>query len=222
MDVVVVASQKGGAGKTTLTGHLAVVAAAAQSGPAPVVVIDTDPQGSLSSWWNRRQADTPAISVLPSLQALPERVEELRRSGVALVIIDTPPAITNAIRGAMRVADLVVMPVRPSSHDLDAIGATIDLARQEKVEFVFVLTQAKLNARVTPQAVALLSAHGTVASSIIQDRVIYATAMTDGRTAMDIEPKGAAAMETLALWRFLLERMKDGPKAGKEGRRKVA
>ena len=84
------------------------------------------------------------------------------------------------------------------------------------------LTQAKLNARVTPQAVALLSAHGTVASSIFQDRVIYATAMTDGRTALDIEPKGAAAMETLALWRFLQERMKDGTKAGKKGGRKVA
>ena len=135
MDVVVVASQKGGAGKTTLTGHLAVAATQGRQ-DHPVVIIDTDPQGSLSSWWNRRRADTPAISVLPNLQALPERVEELRRSGIALVIIDTPPAITNAIRGAMRVADLVVMPVRPSPHDLDAIGATIDLARQEKVEFV--------------------------------------------------------------------------------------
>ena len=102
----------------------------------------------------------------------------------------------------MRVADLVVMPVRPSPHDLDAIGATIDLAHQAEAKFVFVLTQAKLNARVTPQAAALLSAHGTVASSIIQDRVIYASAMTDGRTAMDIEPKGAAAAEVLALWLF--------------------
>jgi chromosome partitioning protein len=220
MDVVVLASQKGGAGKTTLTGHLAV--AAVSQGLSPVVVIDTDPQGSLSSWWNRRQADTPAISVLPNLQALPGRVEELRRSGVALVLIDTPPAITNAIRGAMQVANLVAMPVRPSPHDLDAIGATIDLAHQAKAEFVFVLTQAKMHARVTPQAVALLSAHGTVASSIIQDRVIYASAMIDGRTAVDIDPKGAAAVEVFELWRFLQERMKDGQKGRKEGRRKVA
>ena len=150
MDVVVLASQKGGAGKTTLTGHLAV--AAGNHGLSPVVVIDTDPQGSLTSWWHRRQADVPLLSALPSLRDLPARVEELRRSGVALVIIDTPPATTNAIREAMRVADLVVMPVRPSPHDLDAIGATIDLARQAEAQFVFVLTQAKLNAQgVTPQ-----------------------------------------------------------------------
>jgi chromosome partitioning protein len=220
MDVVVLASQKGGAGKTTLTGHLAV--AAGNHGLSPVVVIDTDPQGSLTSWWHRRQADVPLLSTLPSLRDLPARVEELRRSGVALVIIDTPPATTNAIREAMRVADLVVMPVRPSPHDLDAIGATIDLARQAEAQFVFVLTQAKLNARVTPQAAALLSAHGTVASSIIQDRVIYASAMTDGRTANDIDPKGAAAAEILALWLFIQGRMTDGTKDGKERREKVA
>jgi chromosome partitioning protein len=220
MDVVALASQKGGAGKTTLTGHLGV--AAGLEGVAPVVVIDTDPQGSLSIWWNRRQAETPLISELSSLRDLPKRLEELRQSKVALVIIDTPPAITNAIRDVMRVADLVAMPVRPSPHDLDSIGATIDLASQAKVPFVFAVTQAKLNARITPQAVALLSAHGTVASSIIQDRVIYASAMTDGRTVMDIDPKSAAATEILALWRFIKERMTDGKKGAKEGRRKVA
>jgi chromosome partitioning protein len=217
MDVVVLASQKGGAGKTTLTGHLAV--AAERLGLSPVVIIDTDPQGSLSSWWNRRQADTPAISELTDLRALPQRVEELRRGGAKLVLIDTPPAITGAIRSAMQVASLVVMPVRPSPHDLDAIGATIDLAHQARAPFVFVVTQAKLNARVTPEAAALLSAHGTVASAIIQDRVIYATAMADGRTAVDVEPKGAAAAEIAALWQFLAERMKSG-KGGKKGRKK--
>jgi chromosome partitioning protein len=219
MDVVALASQKGGAGKTTLTGHLAV--AAGLEGVAPVVVIDTDPQGSLSSWWNRRQADTPLISEIPALRELPERLRELRENGVALVVIDTPPAITAAIRDVMRVADLVVMPVRPSPHDLDAIGATIDLARQAQAAFVFAVTQAKLHARITPQAVALLSAHGTVASAIIQDRVIYASAMTDGRTVMDIEPKGAAATEVLALWRFIKERLSDGTKGAKERRTKV-
>lgn len=147
---------------------------------------------------------------------------ELRQSGVALVIIDTPPAITGAVRDVMRVADLVVMPVRPSPHDLDAIGATIGVASQTQVPFVFALTQAKLNARITPQAVALLSAHGTIASSIVQDRVIYASAMTDGRTVTDIEPKGAAAAEILALWAFIRERIVDGKKGAKERRTKVA
>jgi cellulose biosynthesis protein BcsQ len=54
MYVIVLASQKGGAGKTTLAAHLAVAAEAAGDGPA--VLIDTDPQGSLSAWWNVRKA----------------------------------------------------------------------------------------------------------------------------------------------------------------------
>lgn len=220
MHVVVLASQKGGAGKTTLTGHLAI--AAEQRGVVPVVMVDTDPQGSLSSWWNRRQAPTPLLSPLPNLRELPARLEELRSSGVRLVLIDTPPAITSAIREVVRVADLVVMPVRPSPHDLDAIGATIDLARAAGVPFVFAVTQAKLNARVTPQAVALLSSHGTVAPSIIQDRVIYATGMTDGRTAGDIDPKGAAAREILDLWEFVEGRLHDRQIDAKEGKQKVA
>lgn len=220
MDVIVLASQKGGAGKTTLTGHLAI--AAEQRGTGPVIVIDTDPQGSLSTWWDRRTAETPLISPLTNLRDLPGRLQELQRGGVSLAIIDTPPAITSSIREVMRVAQLVVMPVRPSPHDLDAIGATIDLAQEVDVPFVFVVTQAKMNARVTPQTVALLSAHGTVAPSIVQDRVIYATAMTDGRTAGDIEPKGSAAMEMLALWDFVRERLDDRTKGAKKGRQKVA
>ena len=57
MHVVAFASQKGGVGKTTLAGHLAVEAQA--RGAGPVALIDTDPQGSLAEWWNGRQAETP-------------------------------------------------------------------------------------------------------------------------------------------------------------------
>jgi chromosome partitioning protein len=220
MQVVVLASQKGGSSKTTLTGHLAI--AAEQRGIKPVILIDTDPQGSLSVWWNRRKAETPILSPLPHLRDLPARINELRASGVALVLIDTPPAITASIRDVMRVADLILMPVRPSPHDLDAIGGTIDLAREVGVPFAFAVTHAKMQARVTPQAVAVLSAHGTVAPSIMQDRVMYATAMTDGRTAGDIDPKGAAATEILELWDFVQSCLDDGKKGVKAGRKKVA
>ncbi|MDE2462343.1 MAG: ParA family protein, partial [Alphaproteobacteria bacterium] len=54
MHVLVLASQKGGSGKTTLSGHLAVEAMLA--GVGPVALIDTDPQGSLAEWWNARSA----------------------------------------------------------------------------------------------------------------------------------------------------------------------
>ncbi len=60
MKTIVFASQKGGAGKTTLAAHLAV--AAVKAGDGPCVLIDTDPQASLTDWWNGREDETPAFA----------------------------------------------------------------------------------------------------------------------------------------------------------------
>ena len=60
MRVLAMASQKGGSGKTTLSGHLAVQAQ--RAGAGPVVLIDIDPQGSLADWWNEREAEYPAFA----------------------------------------------------------------------------------------------------------------------------------------------------------------
>lgn len=68
------------------------------------------------------------------------------------------------------------------------------------IPFLFVMTQAKSNASITAQAAAALSHHGRVAETLIADRVPYAAAMTDGRTALELSPRGPAAIETAALW----------------------
>lgn len=123
MKTIVLASQKGGAGKTTLAAHLAVVAE--QEGAGPAVLIDTDPQGSLSAWWNAREADAPALAST-SLADLPAKLQALASAGFKLAVIDTPPAITAAIRDVVRLADLVLIPTRPSPHDLRAVGSTVE------------------------------------------------------------------------------------------------
>lgn len=119
MKVIAVTSQKGGTGKTTLSGHLAVQAE--RAGHGPIALVDTDPQGSLTQWWNARKADTPAF-VQTSISALPNDLERLREAGIELVFIDTPPAITWAIIEVIKISDMVLIPVRPSPHDLAAPG----------------------------------------------------------------------------------------------------
>lgn len=111
MRIVAFVSQKGGVGKTTLAGHLAVEAE--KQGAGPVALLDTDPQGSLASWWNVRTAETP-IFVRGELSNLKTQLDQLAGAGVGLVIIDTPPAITENIASVVRQADLVVIPTRPS------------------------------------------------------------------------------------------------------------
>ncbi len=172
MQVISVVSQKGGSGKTTLTGHLAVQAE--RAGDGPVAIIDTDPQGSLSAWWNAREAETPVFShaYLPNLR---DCLEELRFSGVSLVVVDTPPAITGAIEGVIALSDHVIIPTRPSPHDLRAVGATVALARRHDKPMVFVVNDASVRARITYEAAVALSQHGTVAPVTLHHRTDFAS-----------------------------------------------
>jgi chromosome partitioning protein len=210
MKTIVLAARKGGAGKTTLAASLAVAAEAADAGP--VVLLDTDPQGSLTAWWNSRENDSPALAT-STVASLPGKLQALAEAGAAIVVIDTPPAITDQIRNVVKLADLVIIPTRPSPHDLRAVGSTVELVQEANKPFVFVLTQAKPNARLSIQGVAALSEHGVVAPAIIHDRVDYAASMIDGRTVSEADPKGKSAGEIFALWVFVQARLHDKTKA---------
>lgn len=209
MKTIVLASQKGGAGKTTLTAHLAV--AAERAGDGPCVLLDTDPQASLSDWWNARQDAAPAFAPAP-VERLAATLAGLQDAGFALAFIDTPPAITEAIAAVIDHGDFVVIPTRPSPHDLRAIGSTVSLVRAAGRPFAFAVTQAKPNSRLTIQTMAALSEHGVVASTIVHDRVDYAGSMIDGRTVLEIDPKGRSAGEMEALWAFVKTRMDERKK----------
>ncbi len=77
---------------------------AESKGAGPVALIDTDPQGSLSSWWNERQAETPAFASV-DIASLADHLSLLEKAGVNLAIIDTPPAVTETIQKVLAVAD---------------------------------------------------------------------------------------------------------------------
>jgi chromosome partitioning protein len=202
--VLALASQKGGSGKTTITGHLAVQAE--RAGDGPVVLIDIDPQASLADWWNEREADTPAFAQT-TVARLAGDLQTLRQQGFRLAIIDTPPAITMAIQSVIAVAELILVPTRPSPHDLRAAGATVDLCERAGKPLVFVVNSATPNARITAEASLALSQHGTVAPVMVHHRVDFAASMIDGRTAMEVAPKSKSAQEIEALWRFVSDRL---------------
>ena len=186
MIVVAIASQKGGAGKTTLAGHLAVEAE--RAGAGPVTLIDTDPQGSLSQWWNARAARAPQFAKVGAFE-LQSALNHLSRTGTKLAIIDTPPAISDSISHVIAHADLVIVPTRPSPHDLRAVGATVDMAERFGKPLMFVLNGATLRARITGEAAVALSQHGVVAPVFIHHRVDFAASMVDGRTVGEAVPK---------------------------------
>jgi len=204
MLVLALASQKGGSGKTTLSGHLAVEAE--KAGAGPVALIDTDPQGSLSQWWNARAAKSPSFAKVGAFE-LSSALSHLKRTGIKLAVIDTPPAITDSISQVIEHADLVVVPTRPSPHDLRSVGATVDLAERHKKPLIFVVNGATLRARITGEAAVALSQHGTVAPTTVHHRVDFAASMVDGRTVGEVVPKSASAKEVADLWIYVQDRL---------------
>lgn len=204
MRVLAFASQKGGSGKTTLTGHLAVQAE--RAGQGPVVLIDIDPQGSLSDWWNERVSEEPAFAQT-TVARLAADLEILRQQGFKLAMIDTPPAITMAIQSVIQVAELIVVPTRPSPHDLRAVGATVAMCARAGKPLIFVVNAATPKARITADATLALSQHGTVAPIIVHQRTDFASSMIDGRTVMEFDTRSKSTAEIEALWTYVCDRL---------------
>lgn len=204
MYVIAMAAQKGGVGKTTIAGHLGVEAERQKFGQ--VALVDTDPQASLTAWWDVRAADTPAIAKV-QIDNLKADLKKLQTSGFDLVIIDTPPALTEHIVKVIQMADLVLIPSQPSPVDLRALGTTVDLVEALKKPMVFLLNRATPRTRIAASAVMALSEHGTVAPVQIHSRIDFAYSFTNGQTVQELDANGASAKEITKLWDYLTKKL---------------
>jgi chromosome partitioning protein len=191
MPTIAIISQKGGAGKTTLALHLA---AAAHEIGRIALVIDTDPQATASQWAAWRQDAPPEVidSPPPRLSA---KIEQARGQGADFIVIDTPPHADSAARAAVEVADLVLIPCRPSAFDLAAIQTTAKLVQLLRKPAFVVFTAGSPNApRMYQEAIELVEGFGTPACPIqIADRAAFRHASAEGRTVMEFESNGKAA-----------------------------
>lgn len=212
MRIITFACQKGAAGKTTLAGHVGVQAELAGAGP--VVLLDTDQQGALAEWWNSRKPERPAFAQT-AIETIADDIERLRDLGFQYCFIDSASAISPAVEQVIRVSDLIVIPCRPSPHDIRAATRTIDMVEQASKPLVFVLNGATAGEPINDEAEAVLSAAGTVSPVRIHNRTDYAESMFDGLTAMEVAPEGESAVEIGDLWSYLLGLLSDsGPVTG--------
>lgn len=203
MRVISLLSRKGGSGKSTLAIHYAVEAF--RSGADKVALIDMDPQGSCLSWARKREQTWPTVQPAVA-NGLVDQVETCRRSGVDVVVIDTTPDISRSAVEAVRVANLVVIPARPSILDLEAIGGSVDLVQRLGVPSVIVLNQVPATSTVTDEAREALAGYGVgVCSTPIVQRLVYSRALIVGSSAGELEPGGKAATEIAESWKWMIE-----------------
>ena len=150
-------------------------------------------------WAHRRGDRAPDVSgVNPA--SVGKDIERARAEGYGLIVVDTAPHADHAALQAARAADLVVIPCYPSTFDIAAISATLDLCRLANKPAVVVLNAAPIRSRVTAEAEEAISEKGAVVSPVIvRQRVAFQHCMIDGRTASEYEPGGEAAREASRL-----------------------
>ncbi len=201
MNVITLASRKGGAGKSTLTAQLA---AQAHALGRRVLVIDADPQGSLKLWHSRRADGLPKL-ITPE-RGLDRALAFAMIENVDTVFIDTAPTTWVVVQEAIRAATLVLIPARPGFFDLDAVQETVKTARERNKPYAVVINAAPV--RRDDKEMALVAQSRTYLDGLgipvwagqISQRAGFQSTLAAGASAAEIGPHTAAGGEVAALW----------------------
>ncbi len=196
--VITIAQQKGGAGKTTLAVNLAV--GFAKAGKS-VALMDIDPQGSAGRWFMTRADSTEDPGLTFSTASAWGVSYEVRKLSEAhdIVIIDTPPKADSDLRPALRAADLVLVPIASSQLDLWAVEAVLYLAERERKPTMMVMTRSRAGTRLAAEVLQQASElDAGIADGMMANRVVYAESLGKGKAALEF-PKGPAHEEITQL-----------------------
>lgn len=198
---IVIANRKGGAGKSTCAAHLSIEAVKSCNS---VILIDMDPQKTLESWWEKRKEENPYLAEA-SINNLEKKIQTIKDKGFDYCFIDTPGDTSLNTTETIKIADMVVIPCKPTSPDLKAIGRTISMVQEDNKNFLFLLSQTIANSKAATQAAMILSEFGTLITSSVSNRISYVNAMAIGDSATNLDTK--AAEELAIIWQFLETRL---------------
>jgi chromosome partitioning protein len=201
MNVITFASRKGGVGKSTLTAH---IAAFAHTQGHRCLLIDADPQGSLTLWHQMRVGGEPRL--VSAARGIERVVAYARIEGYQWVFIDTAPTMWVVVQEAIRAATMVVIPVRPGFFDVDAVRETVATARERNKPYAVVINAApvKREEKEAP-AVALSRAEFDrltipVWSGQISQRAAFMGSLAAGASSAEQNGDPACSAEIARLW----------------------
>ncbi len=204
MKTIAIIGQKGGTGKTNLATILLV---AFENDGKLSLGVDLDPQASLCKWADRRHADTPAI--LPMVaRRLPHALTVAAAQGVDVVIIDTAGRAKEEALSAVKVADLVIIPLQPTTDDLETFAATRDYLKFGSAPALVVLVMVESRGTLHEQATRFLENMGAeVCPCMMGRRVAHRHASTAGLVPAEYEQGGKAAAECERIHAYIRQKL---------------
>lgn len=210
MNVIALCNPKGGSGKSTVAVHLA---RDLQLLGHSVLLIDADPQQSVTTWAEEAEDGYPSVIGLFQPKQL-EREAPTLGASYDFVVIDTQGSQEQMVPAAINIADLVLMPIQASPYDLWAVSDVVDLIRGRQTvtdgvpASAFVLDRIKLNTRLSTEVREAVSEYGMpILDGAIHDRTAYAEALSQGATAID--RSGPPRQEVRRITRQIVEAFSD-------------
>jgi chromosome partitioning protein len=190
--IVVVGNQKGGVGKTTIAIHLA----AAWAKRHRVLLVDADPQQAAVAWL----ADPGPLEVASyTAESGLGAFLEAQAPRHDAVLVDTPPGLGAPLREALRVADLLLVPLQPSPVDVRAVRLTLELAqvlRGRKLDVRLVLSRVVTGSILGRTVREALEPYGVpVARTALTQRLVVQMAAAMGRPVFSYAADSLAADE---------------------------
>jgi chromosome partitioning protein len=188
--IISIVNQKGGVGKTTLAANLGGMIQAAGK---KLLLVDTDPQGSLVQW--------RSVNPKPLSQHQARTLEKK----ADYIIIDSPPALEKTTLANVQISRLVIVPVSPSPLDIWAANDTVDLIRKIMIKTKGItarlLVYRKIQGtRIGAEAREALKAYPfKIYKTEITQKIAAVEAMISGQTLTEFSPNSKSAAEFKAL-----------------------
>jgi chromosome partitioning protein len=201
--VIAIAQSKGGAGKTSLTVHLACAFGGRKNEETDVrkrvALVDLDPLMSLTKWFHLREqriGPDARLSIYTGIGWRAQGEIERAKRDSEIVLIDAPPQDEVALRTAVRAAGVTVVPMQLSPMDLWATWPTLELIAHEGGKALIVLNRVPPRARVADSLVAEMTKAGMPLSrASLGNRTAFVAALIDGKGVTEADPRSAAATE---------------------------
>ena len=202
MKRILLASPKGGSGKTTLSRNLAVAAA---HDSMVVATADLDPQATLTIWSRRRPpAEKPIPHYKVEWSDADALLDDGEMPGVELLLIDTPPSIETqpaAFNSLVKAASFILVPCRPTFDDAESAAPFLKHLHDQGKPAAIVLTFVKPRVNVSAVKGYLLE-HGDICPVEIADRTDYARAGAKGLGLVDVS-NHVGSDEVKGVWTYV-------------------